>query len=282
MSERWDKAYLKECSVLYEKLCTLLSRLDIRRDAEMILQCIEQVARFARHHHPGRFADGLLDNKALEIGRHLKEYTFPASGGDTDCPFPSLTRDGSHHVLHVATTVLVYGGHTRLINNWMKNDTDSCHSLLLIDQHSERVPGWLTDTIKNQNGEVMQFPSDAPLLQKAQWLRQVVSTGIDLVVLHLHPYDMVPIVAFATQKCPPVAMMDHADHLFWIGSSVADVMINFRESGLSLSRHRRYSRANVLMPLPMEMPRPVTTREEARCALELQEADVMVMSIGSA
>ena len=44
-----------------------------RRGAESCLKAIERVSKWAWHHHPGRFADGALENLALDVGRKLED-----------------------------------------------------------------------------------------------------------------------------------------------------------------------------------------------------------------
>ena len=48
----------------------------------------------------------------------------------------------------------------------------------------------------------------------------------DLIMLHIHPNDVLPVYALsAGYYGPPVALFDHSDHTFWIGSSIVDVRL---------------------------------------------------------
>ena len=48
----------------------------------------------------------------------------------------------------------------------------------------------------------------------------------DLIMLHIHAQDVLPVYALsAGYYGPPVALFDHSDHTFWIGSSIVDVRL---------------------------------------------------------
>jgi len=136
--------------------------------------------------------------------------------------------------------------------------------------------------VQESGGNLISFPSEAPLLVKAWWLRKIAQSGFDFVILHHHPDDIVPTVAFATPECPPVAIMNHADHVFWLGNTVADRVIHFRDSGKELGERRRFARDNTLLPCPLLPPDPRFTRVQARRQMNIPEGQVVLLSIGTA
>src|SRR5262249_13626191 len=162
-----------------------------------------------------------IENRALEIGLATKDVVNEGPS----CPFLNLPpKDARRKVLHVATWVQSVGGHTKLIANWIAHDPDSCHSLLITrgssSQREEPIPPWLREAVSDNGGCLVELPPGG-LLSKALSLRAVVQQDVDMVVMHHHPDDVVPVVAFATGRCPPVAILNQAHHVFWLGSSVA-------------------------------------------------------------
>jgi hypothetical protein len=54
----------------------------------------------------------------------------------------------------------------------------------------------------------------------------------DLIMLHMHAQDVLPVYALsAGYYGPPVALFDHSDHTFWIGSSIVDVRLTSVSDG---------------------------------------------------
>jgi hypothetical protein len=185
-------------------------------------------------------------------------------------------------VLHVATTVYETGGHARLIESWLKNDGVGRHSLVLLDQRDHRVRTELVEQIDASGGELIVLPADSSIMGRARRLRQAALAGYDCIILHQHPNDVVPLVALAVPECPAVAVMNHADHVFWLGASVADAVIEFRRYGARLSCERRGARPSLMFPLPLNVAFPPLHRADARARLGIPDSEVMLLSIGSA
>jgi hypothetical protein len=237
--------------------------------------CAGQVADFAQFNHPGRFADGRVENCLIEAGCEAREDVR----SEWFRP-PRLAREAKRHVLHVATQVLAIGGHTRTIRNWVTNDPDSVHSLLVTSQGRRRVPEWLVDAVRGSSGEVIILPSEAPLMDRARWTRQVAASSIDFVVLHHFGHDVTPVLAYACGDGPPVGLLNHADHLFWLGGSVSDVIINLRQIGRVLAEQRRFARRNVVLPIPLTDFSASLSREQSRRQLGIPADQVMLLSVG--
>ena len=271
---------LYEADIIYQALVDHVLGLRSKASPEILLDWVQAAAEFAQQLHTGRFADGSIENLALDIGRRLESPPHPPS--DDLVPEPPEPRESTkRHLLHVATRVFSVGGHTRLIANWIKNDVHSHHSLVLTRQRVP-VPDWLSDAVCGSGGHVIALPRKEPLLRKAGRLRRIAQANVDAIILHHDPSDAVPVVALATEQCPPVAVMNHADHLFWLGGSVADTIIDYRTSGTTLSEKRRFARHTAFLPLPLNVSSPAIPRSEARRQLGLSNVDVMLLSIGQA
>jgi len=68
-------------------------------------------------------------------------------------------------ILHIATSVYEFGGHTRLIDRFIKNISGK-HSLILTKQDGN-IPDWLKDTISAKYGEIIKLEgSDLPNMKK--------------------------------------------------------------------------------------------------------------------
>lgn len=105
----------------------------------------------------------------------------------------------------------------------------------------------------------------------------------DLVVLHHCPFDVVPTVAFAGQECPPVAVLNHADHVFWLGSSVADIVINLRTAGSEHTASRtRFVARNTVIPIPLAEPAKHGSAQRCPTNVGNPKNQIMLLSIGRA
>jgi hypothetical protein len=124
---------------------------------------------------------------------------------------------------------------------------------------------------------------DATLIERATRLRAL-AADYDLVLLHVNPDDPVPSLAFAGRTDrPPIAFVNHADHLFWLGREAADLVVNNRAVAQHISEERRgiAPARNAMLPLPLEGVRRGGDREEARRKLGIAPEQVLLITVGS-
>jgi hypothetical protein len=118
-------------------------------------------------------------------------------------------------------------------------------------------------------------------VEKASTVRHIAQTFATLVVLHHDGHDVVPVLAFSCTNSPPVVVLNHADHQFWLGSSVTDVCINLRAAASPHNVLRRSIQRNVVLPIPLDSRQPVSmTKSEARRALGMPPDGIIILSVG--
>jgi hypothetical protein len=115
----------------------------------------------------------------------------------------------------------------------------------------------------------------------ARKLRQIGSAH-DVIILHIHCEDVIPVLAFADESgLPPVIFLNHADHLFWLGTSVADLVLNLRDAATDISIARRGVQAdrNFLLPTIVDSTTRLQSRDEAKAGLGLSPDTVLLLSV---
>jgi hypothetical protein len=102
----------------------------------------------------------------------------------------------------------------------------------------------------------------------------------DVVVLHTHAFDALPILAFGVDGGPPVILFNHSDFAFWLGASVADVVADYRTVGQQLSWNRRGIRNSTILPIPLSDPGSAPRSETARRELGVNSEGTVLLTIG--
>lgn len=160
--------------------------------------------------------------------------------------------------LHVLSRCYESGGHTALCRRWMELDpSDDIHSVALTFQGDLIVPDAFRDAVANRSGDFQLLDVSTTYMERATALKKL-SGNADVVVLHIHMWDPIPTIAFATSDGPPVLLLNHADHAYWTGSSVADLILNIRPSGEALCASHRGNGRSYRLPIPI--PRPDAVR----------------------
>jgi len=236
--------------------------------------CCREISRLVQlttSFHSGRFADGALENILYRFGQELarKERTSVRE----------LYAREKGGTLHVASHLYEVGGHSRVISDWMARDKSTKHSLAIL--WGEGIPRFLEEKMRAHADNVFCPPTSMDTLSRAAWLRKI-SRGFDRVILHHHPQDVVPSVAYAATDLPPVAMFNHAHFAFSLGFTVSDLVINTMDYFKHLSETRRFAPNCMLLPILsglVPLDREPVDKEAAKLALGLSPEDKVVMSI---
>jgi glycosyltransferase involved in cell wall biosynthesis len=218
----------------------LLKRLSKEKRIDQKICLGEIAARFATFNHCGIFVSYTLEKELISVANQIKISLSPGFQKNS--------------FLHIMTTCYTAGGHTAVVENWIKfAPKDQKHSLVLIDQGNTPVRETLFDAVKSQNGEIIQLKNLTPL-EKAIRLRELASS-YEFVILHVHMFDLIPVLAFGTEDFErPVLVYNHAGHMFWVGATICDLLLNLSLSEQYFSIAQRKITKNAILPIPLSPP----------------------------
>lgn len=251
-----------------KKLETLLHRMQGAETLSQRLELANEAASMAWYVSTGYHSLAAVENVYLECANTL----------------PSVTcAPVKHSILHVMTRCYCSGGHTRVVERWINHsDVSEKHSVILLSQGEEPIPQWLEDAVKKHSGDfiVLNEPNQ---MQRAYQLRQI-AANYEHIVLHVHMDDGTPIIAFGVENFTnPVILFNHADHVCWVGISIADVVTDIRYN----TKSTEYRRANKAMFLGipsaanMEM-NEISAVEKHTCRNQLGISDKEFVVISTA
>lgn len=276
MSSMNTESQLQEYSCIYKELKRVLIERDKVNNINYSIDKINLLAWFAWQFHPGLYADAEIERRIL----YISEKLFKKSQSLVRTSKVETTK--KRRVLHVASGVFPVGGHTRLLYNLVKRDSDSYHSLILTRQGDYIVPDWLTNAITNANGEIINLQSN-DAVQKATSIREIACSQADIVFLHIHPDDSIPLIALAADPTPPVVFVNHADHVFCLGTGLADTVACIRSWSAEFSIERRLAKRVDILPVPLEFESVSNDfRDYSREVLGLSPSDTMILTVASA
>jgi glycosyltransferase involved in cell wall biosynthesis len=264
---------------IYETLLNVFFNSSSKSSDDRALSKISFLASFAWLAHPGYFADVRLERLCYRVGEEIWQKKRPnnAQQGIT----------GRRRVLHIASETYATGGHTRLMFNIIRNDIDSIHSLLLTQQQAIDVPGWLSEQVVLSGGSVKSVYSYASEEQVALVQNAITSHDVDALFYHTHPDDAVAIAALAAAPRPAALVINHADHVFWLGSALSDVTVCYRTWSLRFSEQYRASQRVALLPTPigglnLEKQAALSDRKQAaRKKLGIKDDEILVLTVAS-
>jgi glycosyltransferase involved in cell wall biosynthesis len=206
-------------------------------------------------------------------------------------PQPELPASSRPLCLHVMEEALPAGGLTSMATRWIRHDSERSHAVALLAQHAP-VPTALHEAARSSGGDVVQPPAGASFVARARWLRALCRRGAHVVVLHVGVSDVVFATALGVRGGPPVALVNHAAHAFWVGSTVVDLVLNCRGSEIEArwtALHR--GARGAIVPIPLDAPQPLADaaatdaqaarRAALRDALGVPRAAPVMLTVGA-
>jgi hypothetical protein len=232
----------------------------------------QRAATFATFNYCGFYSEIKLENILLSVG---KNYINSAS---TNLIQRIPVKSGKQ-VLHYATSIHNVGGHTRLIENWIKNDSSNKHDVVLTMQ-KDAIPDFVTDALNLVGGQVITINNELTIAKANEVYN--LSKNYDVVVLHHHANDIIPVIAFSSDANTPVCILNHGDHRYWLGVVICDILIEIRDNLIESDRVRRKINNFSLLPIPIKYNVSNANRySEARLKLGIKEDEIMLLSIGA-
>ncbi|MBU5315361.1 glycosyltransferase family 4 protein [Clostridium bornimense] len=242
------KKIIKENRIYTEELIKKIDNCANNIDIEGVANLSLQYADYVQYKATGEYCNEDIEKALLICGKNIDmdKNNFQ----DVELMLENYTTS-KRKILHVISEGYKIGGHTKLVKNWIKKDEDSISALITTWQMNT-LPEELIEEVKNHGGFVYSLNNFYGTYEKsASLLRKIAYSWSDIVILHCHMQDPIPILAFAVEGGPPVFILNHADHRFWIGSSIADVIVDCREESKKLSFERRGARESFILPVPL-------------------------------
>ncbi|SDJ53116.1 hypothetical protein SAMN05444157_3825 [Frankineae bacterium MT45] len=255
----------------YDALVDVVADHLLAGDTENVLLAATTAANFAWNAAIGILNDPKLETMIIDSVR----------GVGAPPPEVETTRSNAR-VLHVLTHCGDIGGHSRLAWRWIDRDTRRAD--VALTHQTSAVPAEMLSAVARSGGGVHDLTAAyGSLLEQAQELRRLMARA-DIVVMHTHPYDAVAVAAANLPGVrPPIIFENHADHTYWLGLSMADVVTDNRPIGARLCGSVRGVPAERLSLLPLSVdPQPApaaSTRAELRARLGIPHGSAVAVCV---
>mgnify|MGYP000266951040 CR=1 FL=1 len=179
------------------------------------LSLYQFVASCYWHNYSNSYSHPELEQDLLIISNEIIDFSLPNYNGNND-------------ILHVMTEAYFVGGHTRVVENWIKSSPEYKHSVILNNGDSN-IPDFLKEAVDSSNGDIL-LNTEKGFVNKARYLAKY-ANRFKYVILHHHPHDILPLLSFGNQYYNrPTLFYNHADHVWGCGYSVCNMVLGIREN----------------------------------------------------
>ena len=165
----------------------------------------------------------------------------------------------SENILFITTFLTDIGGHTEALKLWVKILAKEIKALYIIS----------TETLfKSKKTEIAIFLKKYAQLKFLSKKEKYINKILELIniilkispkyiVLFINPNDVIAISAISALKSIlkfKVVFFNHADHVFWLGRNIIDILVEFRDYSISVSKIKRnFSKKHLVIPLTTDI-----------------------------
>ncbi len=213
------------------------TRIKKEKNIEQRLSLISYLSNYYIHNFSGKYSDEFLESELIKVGEQINiRYNYDEVKKNT--------------ILHVMTKAYSIGGHTAVVNNWIKFDKSKVHSVLLTDSERQEVPKFLINTIKESGGKLLFLKNNVSKIDKAKQLLSL-SQGYEKIVLSTHMDDIIPIISYSNKQWKtPIYFYNHANFLFSLGISISDLVLCICEYDKEKAIKYRGASKTEVLPVP--------------------------------
>jgi hypothetical protein len=142
-------------------------------------------------------------------------------------------------VLGIVSTLADYGGHSVMFVNWMRTLKNAGYTVATLNTRIN--PG---DTAPERIAELQRLGAYEELDAAAPYSGRTVQVmdhlnGPKLLLLATNPQDVMVQAALGSCIRGAVLYLDHADHVWWLGKTTLDKVVEYRQQGIDNALHQR-------------------------------------------
>ena len=208
---------------------------------------IEKISSFAWHNFSGIYKSEILEGLLCKIQEKLL-VPFERQNKTEDNP--------NGKILHICSEIHTAGGHSKLLYNWIKLDKNREHTILCTRFSTERIiaisKNYTTDFSNLKHQSVIADTK----INSVRLLNELITDDYDLIVLHIHPDEVITNIVLSQASITiPVCFVNHADHTFWLGTYISDLILQIRKNNILLDVERRGIpvERQVFLPIPIDI-----------------------------
>ena len=261
-----EKIVIKQQQKFFEYMINEIANI---KDIDLRVKLAAKLAYFAVYNHTGYYYSAKLEKIFTDYAETINVKINNSFNPNT--------------FLHVLTKAFVFGGHTRVVEKWIEQAPDSqIHSVICLNQQEFEIPDRLKKAVEDKKGKLFILEC-SNLKDRALKLRKIAS-DFEYIILHIHMEDSTALVAFGTETFKrPVIFFNHADHMFWLGKSIIDILAVLREYSDNITTCKRQISDSFMLGVPIDFKhKPLIDKQQAKRNLKIDVNKKLIISVGNA
>lgn len=266
-SDIYYRRKVEQANKFYHHFITLNIFKDAGNEEQKII-ALEALSFFNWKVHSGRYTSNFIDLQIQKLSTSLQLFSTPQYSQN----------NLQNTVVYIATSLYSVGGHTKLLENIAKfeHQRGANAILILTGQKEAEIPERVSQL--NCFNKIICFKQESRV-DKISAIRNIIK-GAKRIYNLQHPDDIIPSIALNLKERPYVIYVNHADHVFWVGASFCDCILNIRPFGNSLTLTRRNNKVpSIILPVKLNVAKKIISKEIARNQLDIRPDTKVLLTI---
>jgi len=237
-------------------------------ESEHKINYLRHLANYCWNWHTGRFTSAFIENELKDISKF-----FPDSFGENI---------ESDRMVLLSTELYETGGHTRLLENYADYLKKRGYKITLIITRQNVKESPLRIVSENKKlFDRIEYLGGTQIADAIKIIRQNVNTAFRVFNFQ-HPDDTLLVAALNSNTRPYTYYINHADHIFWLGISSSDALINLRPySNLVTSERRSVNLNTFILPVRLNTQQKYLSKSSSRKILSISDDDIVITLVSA-
>lgn len=245
---------------------------------EQALDYAYVAATYAWNIHFGIWYDEELEHLLSKIGEYIQKEK---------CRFKynmnknrRMQKDVKN-IAYVVSFLSEVGGHSEVLRQWISILSDLVDNQYLYITNVSNLPTRYSylDDFGNRGIIVKQLSYNDSYIDRIKELINYFESDLpDLTILFINPNDVIAVTALLSiPNRPYVIYFNHADHVFWLGRNIIDLLVEWRSESVKYSVKFRKIGKSCIVPLTTN----IKPQKTPKIFYGIPENSTLSISIGS-
>jgi len=184
-------------------------------------------------------------------------------------------------IAHIASSLSDVGGHSKVLKQWINLLKELVDNQILYITNTSNMPTKYShlDNFKIEGIKIKQLSWNDSYTNRIKELIKLLKNDLpDIVILYIHPNDVIAATALlALSNKPYTIFFNHADHVFWLGRIVTDLLVEWRSESVKYSKMFRNINKVYIVPLTTD----IKPKKVSKTVYGIPDDATLSVSIGS-
>ncbi|AEA46578.1 glycosyltransferase [Archaeoglobus veneficus] len=184
-------------------------------------------------------------------------------------------------IAYVVSSLNDVGGHSEVLRQWVDILSNFVNDQYLYITNVSNLPTKYSylNNFKNKGITIKQLDHNDSYVDRIKELIEYLGNDLpDITILFINPNDVIAVTTLLTiPNKPYVIFFNHADHVFWLGRNIVDLLVEWRSESVKYSKKFRKIDKSCIVPLTTN----IKPQKVSKTFYDIPENSTLSISVGN-